>query len=148
MSVMTDQDGIIDLSKCGDDDYQISFGRSPECTAYADEKLFYRPSACGIGENQRSPKSVDPQKFCNPPCFMNPVQAGAANYKCCGNCRFLIDKVSVLYFPTGSVKSDCARAASASASGPLQTPNAGNWTNPIRPRAAGEGVDAIDGFTL
>lgn len=68
----------------------------------------------------------------------------------CGSCRVLADQVQVFYWPTASVKNDCARGASVS---PFQTdvPYASNASR-IQTLAAqvadSDATTVVDGYTL
>ena len=137
---------------CADPEYQISFGRSPECTSYANGKLDYRPKECGTGPSAVAtglPPDADPQTYCNPPCLINPVQAGAANYNCCGNCRFNVDEVKVLYWPTAALKTQCGRASGVPGGLQSSAPSQGaNVTKVLKQRADGPVTEVSNGFTL
>lgn len=83
---------------CSDKKYAMSFGRSPECSSYANGKLLYR-SECATGAGGQVtglPTTADPDTYCNPPCFQNP-QVGAQDYQCCRSCQVHIDQVQVIY---------------------------------------------------
>lgn len=68
----------------------------------------------------------------------------------CGSCRVLADQVQVYYWPTASVKNDCARGASVN---PFQTgvPYASNASRiqSLAPQGADSPTTTVvDGFTL
>ena len=67
----------------------------------------------------------------------------------CGGCRVRADQVQVYYWPTASVRSDCARGVSVS---PFETgiPYASNASRiqALAPQVDGPTTNVVDGFTL
>ena len=67
----------------------------------------------------------------------------------CGQCSVLAEQVQVYYWPTQSVKSDCARASSVVLQSSLTYGiNATKTLSPSASAGGGLSTDVVDGFTL
>ena len=90
--------------------YQLSFGRSPECTSYAKARddpsgawgkftysncgnntLLPPPSYTPIGLSGLGIQAIPPGIF---------GDKGKVEEFCCGSCRFQLDRIRLIYFPT------------------------------------------------
>lgn len=68
----------------------------------------------------------------------------------CGQCSVMAEQVQVFYWPTASVKTNCARASAVTAfqSGPTYAANATTYANKTGDPQNGHGsIDVVDGFT-
>lgn len=141
---------------CPDTLYQSEFGRSPECTSFAEQKLHYRPAA----SNNSLTSSVDDNGYCDPPCLhiergipmffegSRVMEEEDLDYTCCGNCKIIAEEVNLLYWPSTSisVNSRCARASITS------EPNLPHSTEILKERDialfGNISTKVVDGFTL
>lgn len=110
-------------------DYQMSFGRSPECKYYAehfvneypgyveegqqsisyDDDPIITPSGSLTLANCGSDQTQSP-KYYTPPGVSNHVSGFGGpgyDYYCCGDCSLMIDEIRLLYFP-GPKTSNCS----------------------------------------
>lgn len=104
--------------------YQLSFGRSPECTSYA--KAQDDPSPGAWGKLTYSNCGNNASGTLLPPLSYIPIgldglgvqELGPALYhyvgphvdaeSCCGSCQFQLDTIRLIYFPTTS-QINCTR---------------------------------------
>lgn len=95
--------------------YDMSFGRSPECTSYAHHVQNSIPmSLSGCGQNA-SGTIYSPDKYHGltdeflknlPGGILRYVKLGPMEeaYYCCGSCFMEVDEIRVLYFPDESIR--------------------------------------------
>ena len=97
--------------------YQLSFGRSPECTSYAKARDDPSPGAWGkltysnCGNNASGtllpPVSYTPiglaglgVQVLSPELYSYIGSYDTFEESCCGSCRFQLDRIRLIYFPT------------------------------------------------
>ena len=125
-------------------DYDRSFGRSPECTSYMDEKWEYR---C-YGPGWVKPDDAgDMDHYCNPPAYRHRRPRGGS-YTCCGPCRFHIPSLSVFYWPTATIDTSCTpRTAAITSRASLPTSADSLQHRSVSHMMNVTSVMIIDGFT-
>ena len=92
-------------------EWKVGFGRSPECTSYADvwrNQGKYTFSSCGSNDAivTASPGIVLPHQI--PPGVLR--QIPFLVYECCGNCTLDVSEVRLYYFPDEAGNSSYCQA--------------------------------------
>ena len=84
------------------------------------------------------------------PASLNSSSSRNATSTSCGQCSVMAEQVQVFYWPTASIKTNCARASSALPfqTGPVYATNAtSNATRTVSPLGGDGAIDVISGFT-
>lgn len=109
--------------------YQLSFGRSPECTSYAKAR-YGGPNPSDWGKLTYSNCGNNASGTLLPPVSYIPIgldglgvqEIGAELYNfiglgaesCCGSCQFQLDTIRLIYFPT-TTQINCTRSQNTTA---------------------------------
>ena len=128
-----------------DEHYSSSFGRSPQCTSYAEGWKNYQTTTAAWDFpkcDNSSGTLKEPDFYIPPGVFGHHIANG---YECCGPCQLDIREIRLVYFPEDGEVKTCSNGTATNG-----TVSRSSSTGPITPRAAeptGLATFVSDGYT-